>query len=213
MRKVPTSYGSLTLEQYLKVIEILESKNNDFDKRIQLITYFTGVDADEIPFRQPGIKRLYIPSLTVLLKRADKLINSEKPKSVKSVVWIGNSRYKAVLDATSLNTNQFTALCTYAQSPDKNIVKALSVLLYKYPLFSTASFKDSDIKDIEKALMKARLKDVYGILLFFCLVYEQLSAISPAYLLKASLEIEQTMKDLMAEVMPNSEKSTGGTTS
>lgn len=212
MRKVPTRYSQLNLEQYLKVVEILESKLNDFDKRIQLITYFTGVDADEIPFKQPGLKRFYVPSLTRLLKRADKLINSNRPTSVNSVFWVGNKRFKTVLDATLLNTNQFTALCTYAPQPDKNIVKALSVLVYKYPLFSQASFKDSEIKDIEKVLMKARLKDVYGILLFFCLVYEELSAISPAYLLKAQIEIEETIKEMM-EDMQSSEKNTDGITS
>lgn len=212
MRKVPTNYNQITVEQFLKLYEILESNLNDFDKRIQIITYFTGVDADEIPFKQTGLKRLYTPGLTRLLKRADKLINSNMPSVVKEVIWIGNKRYKTVLDATLLNTNQFTALCTYAQHPDKNIVKALSVLVYKYPLFSQASFKDSEIKEIEQTLMKARLKDVYGILLFFCLVYEELSAISPAYLMKAQLEIEEAIKEMMVDIQ-SSGKNTDGITS
>jgi hypothetical protein len=113
---MPTKYSQLTVKQFLEVDKILSTPLDLYDKKIQIINLLTGLDSETIPFRQTGIKRLYKPNLNYYLNKADKLINSPKPSRVNSTVWIGNKRYKAVLDATALNSNQYTALSTYGQN-------------------------------------------------------------------------------------------------
>lgn len=209
--RIPTSYNSILVKDFLKVHEILESKNDLFDKKCQIITYFTGKDSDTIPFKYTNLKdRITKRNLTQLLKRVDKLINSEKPRSVKSVFFVGKKRYKTVLDATLLNANQYTAISTYTDKgqAEKNIIKTLGVLVYQYPLFGNPKFNSDKINEIEADLMNARLKDVYGILLFFCKVAEQLNAILPIYLVKAEEEIAMALKELIHT--SDLENNTGG---
>ena len=215
MRIMPTKYSQLTVKQFLEVDAILSTNLDLYDKKIKIINLLTGLDAESIPFRQTGLSELYKPNLTYYLNKADKLINSPKPSRVKSTVWIGNKRYKAVLDATNLNSNQYTALSTYGQigQAEKNIAKSLALVLYRHRLFREAKFNPNIIKEIEADVMNAKLGDVYGILLFFCKVAEQLSIISPIYLMKAQEEIEREINSLIAEVMPNSEKNMVGTMS
>lgn len=197
--KVPTSYGDLSVKDFLKVCEILDSKADQFDKEMELLTFFLGYDANEIPFKQTGLKRLYKANLNYYLKRIRKLINSEKPKYAKNTIWVGNKRYYTPLDAEAFNANQYTAFSTYTQNgqAEKNIAKCLALVFYRHKYFTSPSFNADNIKEIESDIMNARLKDAYGVLLFFCMVAEQSTALFHIYLMRKEEEINNEIQELI----------------
>lgn len=210
--RFPTSYGQLTVKQFLKVYDILESNLDAFDKRMEIISYFLECDANEIPFKQTGLKRFYKRNLSGYLAKAEKLINSPKPLKVRNTIYIGNKRYYTSLDAEALNTNQYTAFATYTQNGqgEKNLAKCLALLYYRHKFFTTPKFDSTKLKEIEADIMNARLCDVYGTLVFFCNVVEQLNAIFPCYLMEVEMMIEKEIKQILTQV---SDSNTDGITS
>lgn len=210
--RVPTSYGQLTVKQFLKVYDILESNIDAFDKRMEIISYFLECDANYIPFKWEGVKRFYKLNLAGHLKRVEMLINSPKPLRIKNTIYIGNKRYYTPLDAEALNTNQYTAFATYTQNGqgEKNLAKCLALMYYRHKFFTDPKFESAQIKEIEADIMEARLCDVYGTLVFFCKVVEQLNAIFPCYLMEVEMMLEKEIREILTQGLDNN---SDGTTS
>lgn len=198
--KIPTSHGQLTIKQFIELCEIMEQPMELFDKKLKLITMLTGRDAELIPFKYTSLwDRLTKRNLTWYIKQIEKLLASPKPETIKNHLWVGKKRFFTSLDATTLNANQYTALSTYTANgnADKNIVKCLALLYTRHKLFgSPESFNTNKLNEIESELMNARLSEVYGTLVFFCAVVEQLNAISQYYLVMTEIMVNETIRDL-----------------
>lgn len=158
-------------------------------RRMALVSYFTGQDAETMPLRST----LFKSGLKYHLFRIDALLASQITEKVKSAVWIGLKRYKSITDATKLNVNQYTALKELGKNTNAQFNRMAGLLFYKGSGFDLKTWDK-----ISNELLKAKVGEIAPVVFFYSVVSERLNQILPGFFLTNHLMIGKELKEMMA---------------
>lgn len=191
--RIPINYNKLTLKQFIECKAIEEQFKNDTQKkRLALVSYFTGKDAETMALRTSKLK-FWKLSLKYALFRVDLLLASKISANIKNTIWIKGRRLKGVTDANKLNVNQYTGLKELGKNPNANINRIAGLLFY-----NTDEFILKDWDRNSELLLSAKVGDVCPTVFFYTKVSERLNQILPSFFLMNQLEIEKEMNELIA---------------
>ena len=203
--RIPLSYKSLTLKEFIKV-KTIELKCPTREAKVAaLITYYTGKSIASIDLTWLKIYRFQV---NILLDSWDKV----KQAKLKPIVWIKGKRYKSITDATKLNNNQYTTIKSLVKDGqgDKNINRLAALIFYRYKLNSSPQFDDSIYEELSDAMLSAKVGDIAPTVFFYAKVLERLSPFLEFYLVRSQMEIEKEIAELTHGV--DFKSSTVGTT-
>jgi hypothetical protein len=177
---IPKSYDECTVEQFMFIHEVLESKEESTPK---LINYFTGKDPDSIPFSEYEVYSFLIKNL----------IASRPSEKIVEKVEVNGKRYDSVTDVTKFSTNQGTALETYNQlGKYKNLHFICSLCFYP----EGKEWDSENQQEIAKDFLKAKIGSVWGTVFFYSKVWERLNPVLILFLEEANQTIKEHLKEM-----------------
>lgn len=194
---LPTEFGDLTVEQYQECDKILKDKNQDeflldLTAPVRLIAYLLGVTEDDV--LNMDIPKEY--AKLSFLNSPDKLY--EIP--TKDTIVAGRTVYRANLKTPEMKAGALIGLKFYESRPNpiEFLHDQLSCVYLPVNLLGiTRKYNAKRHKKISEDMKKAKLKDVYGFLVFKKKVFEALSPVMETYLKEAT----NTIQGMMPEVM------------
>lgn len=204
--KIPLSYNDLTIKQFIDV-KAIESNPDKMKMKLELVSYFTGKDAETMSLKSDKWK-FWKLSLKYCLFRVNTLLDSQITANIKSSVKVKGVKLNGVTDANKLNVNQYTALKELGKEPNTHFNKIAGLLFY-----NTDDFILKDWDRNSELLLSAKVGDIAPTVFFYTKVSERLNQILPSYFLMNQLEIEQIMNELISTTSGmNLEKATVGST-
>ena len=195
---LPKEFGDLSVLQYQECDRILKDKNEDeflgsLTAPVRLIAYLSGKTEEEV-IGMDVAKEYAKLSFLNHPEHLDELPAREMFVANKTV-------YKADLKTPEMKTGAILGL-KYFES-QKNPVKYLhdqlaTIYLPVNLLGRTKKYDATKHKKISEDLRHAKLKDVYGYLVFKKKVFETLSPIMEISLKNASKTIQEILPEVMA---------------
>jgi hypothetical protein len=188
---IPLSYNKLTIKQFIEV-KAIEENPDKMQVRLQLVSYFTGKNAEEMSLRSHRWK-FWKPSLKYYLFRVDVLLASKISDKIKDSVMVKGKRLRGVTDATKLNVNQYTASKELGKNANANFNKIAGLFFY-----NTDDFVLKDWDKNSELLLSAKVGDIAPTVFFYTKVSERLNQILPSFFLTNQLEIEKELNSLIS---------------
>lgn len=203
---LPANLGELTVEQFQGLTKLYNSDKDPLDVGVEAVSLLSGKSVEYLS------KDVDYKDLAKCFNHVKTLISArsvndlEQTTKFNPTIVVSGRIFKACM-ASDFNSAQFKA-CQYidAKNLSKNWVDNLHLLLCAVWLpvnvfGKRKKYNGSKIEGQSKIMLKAKLKDVCGLLFFYSAVFEKLNPI-----IQMSLgEATKTIQDQMEEIMNNSE--------
>lgn len=184
---IPTRYEDLTVEQYQRINELKNVKDDVF-KRAEMYAIISGLPLDKVDELSP--KEVYLAT-NYLTKT---LHDMPLKKTYK--------RFKAILNITEITTAQHKDFNAFITSANGNYIKVLPELLAiinkELTLTGYRYIPENHFKNVEK-FKKAKLEDVIGVVFFYSKSLKNSKKIIEDSLNKSNEIINETMKMIMED--------------
>lgn len=165
---LPDGWHEVTIGQYMELIAI--DTDNQTRKIVETISILTDTD-------DAHICKMDLPSLKKISEHIMWLGVLPKEASYKPIIRIGEEEFGFVNRLTDLTLGEWIDMDEMVKDFDKNIHKMIA-LLYR-PLVTAFNDRDRIVESYDPASLDARaelfknsvnMQDVYGVLVFFCLI-------------------------------------------
>lgn len=100
---LPTNWNEVTLQQYIKVVEVSSIDMDELDKQIRIISILSGIDEDKL-------LNISLPSLKEAIRAIQFIYNLPKPKGVKTTITIGLNKFEINTNIKSLTSGEYIDL-------------------------------------------------------------------------------------------------------
>lgn len=148
--KVPTNWGEVTLEKYLKVIEVDAVDMDAMDKKVKILSILTGETEDAITW-------LSLPDFKRAISAIKFLDTLDCPEGVPTTVVLNGETFTINNDLNKLRGGEFISLSEWTKEKDKinsNIPDILSILLKpsgkKYYYLNAKKEKVQTLESLER---------------------------------------------------------------
>ena len=193
--KLPKDWNQVTVEQFQECYFLL-GKTPTIDTWIMVLSTLSGKSGNEI-------EELSITDLKKYIKKLDFLTNPTINENVKKYIAIKGRMFKAVYQASDMQTNQVADLKglmnSEGQSINDTVVEnAHKLLACIYVPLTLKGFKytPSKHKEVSDYFRKAKMGEVYGTLFFYSKVYKALTETINSYGQKNLEIVKEHMKEI-----------------
>ena len=194
--KIPKSWNEITISQFQECYFIL-GKTPDIDSWVKVISVLSGRSCDEI-------ESIPLKDLTKCIYSLNFLLKPNLEEKVKKYVLVNKKIYKAIYQATDLNTAQGHDLKTFLEPngldfQDTVVENAHKLLATIYLPLKWRGFKYNGGKhaQIAEDFKHAKMGDVYGTLFFYSVVYKNLMQTMEACGNEALQVTQEHMKEVV----------------
>lgn len=185
------NYNALTLGEYMRVNEVLESTAEDIDKQVQIIAILSGKTTDEVLL-------LPLADYAAMAKETAFLREHCKPAEIGEGWRFGD--LVPTLDFRKINTAQYVDFQTFSKDFPKTLPQLLSVFLVP----EGKAYNDGyDVLFVQKRVEQIPFPEALGLAAFFFGRFLQLTKDS---LTSWALEMRKTSnrkekKDILTRIM------------
>ena len=180
---VPDTWGDITVRQYQKFMQVLETEKDEKTKSLEIVAIFCGLSK----------KVLKGMAYNDLNKVADVVLNmtKEDPSSIKMKrhIQFKKEKYGVIPNMSKMTTGEFVDLETYCENATDNLHKIMSVL-YRKQIGEVSYWDRHEIEDYEPTREKEELmldlpmNYALGVMNFFFHLGDKLLPDSNSYLEK-----------------------------
>ena len=158
------NYNALTLGQYMRVNEVLESPGEDLDKQVEIISILSGIPLSEVLL-------LPLADYSSMAAKTAFLREPCHPTEIKEDWTYGY--LVPTLDFRKINTAQYIDFQTFSKDFPKSLPQLLSVFLVP----EGKAYNDGyDIAEVQKVVDTMPLPDALGLAAFFFVRFVTLTA-------------------------------------
>jgi hypothetical protein len=193
--KLPKDWNDVTVEQFQECYFLL-GKTPTIDTWVMVLSTLSGKPGSEI-------EALSITDLKKYIKKLDFLINPNLNEKVNKFVSIKGKIFKAVYQASDMQTNQVADLKglmnSEGQSINDTVVEnAHKLLACIYVPLTLKGFRylPSKHKEVSNSFRKAKMGEVYGTLFFYSKTYKALMEAINSYGEKNLEIVKEHMKEI-----------------
>lgn len=196
--ELPKGFGDLTVLQYQECDKILNNKKEDeflgsATQAVRLLSYLLNKTEDEVLSMD-------------IAKEYAKLSFLNHPEDLDAIPardWLlaNNTVYKADLKTPEMKAGALIALKYFESRPNptQHLHDQLATIYLPVNIFGFKKKYNAKLHTkIAEDLKHAKLKDVYGFLLFKKKVFERLKPVMEIYLNDASQTIQEILPEVMA---------------
>ena len=193
--KLPKDWNDVTVEQFQECYFLL-GKSPTIDTWVMVLSTLSGKPGSEI-------EALSITDLKKYIKKLDFLVNPNLNEKVNKFVSIRGKIFKAVYQASDMQTNQVADLKglmnSEGQSINDTVVEnAHKLLACIYVPLTLKGFRyvPSKHKEVSNYFRKAKMGEVYGTLFFYSKTYKALMEAINSYGEKNLEIVKEHMKEI-----------------
>ena len=176
---IPNQWSDITIGMYQKYVKIQESKGNDKNRAIKILSLMCGV-------KPSVIKKMQYKDMIEIIGILKKMIDSEPDKAKFRKKFVFNQeQYGFIPNLSELTTGEYIDLEAYCKEPIENLHIIMSILYrkitfergdrYAIELYNPDEFKEDLFKDCPMDIALNSLG-------FFLTLGEQLAKSSHSYL-------------------------------
>tara|TARA_R110001583_G_scaffold3427_5_gene22006 strand:- start:5158 stop:5802 length:645 start_codon:yes stop_codon:yes gene_type:complete len=199
--KLPTRWSEVSLEQYSKLMLVLESdSNNEIEAVIKTLEALAGIDVStlsKVPLKQ--LKAAY---------NELSLLTSTMPNSkIKRVIDVDGLEFGFIPDFDELSLGEFVDLDNYLQDAWNNLDKIMAVLYRgitkrEGDKYQIEPYSLDDIKDRRELFKRGLSIDtIYGAMVFFCNTGSKFIKTMQLSLEKESKELKERRSSKLQEIL------------
>lgn len=192
--RLPKSWNQVSIEQFQECYFVL-GKNPTIDSWVTVLSILSGK-----PIKY--IEGLPIRDLKDYIKKLSFLLEPKMNEKVNKFVSIKGRVFKAVYDASQMQTNQVADLKGFMTGEgsinDVVVENAHNLLACLYIPLTLKGFRyvPSKHKEVASYFRKVKMGDVYGTLFFYSKVYEELMKTTQDFGEKNLKIVKDHMKEL-----------------
>ena len=176
---IPNQWSDITIGMYQKYVKIQESKGNDKNRAIKILSLICGV-------KTSIVKKMQYKDMIEILGILKKMIDAEPDKAKFRKKFVFNQeQYGFIPNLSELTTGEYIDLEAYCKEPIENLHIIMSILYrkitfergdrYAIELYNPDEFKEDLFKDCPMDIALNSLG-------FFLTLGEQLAKSSHSYL-------------------------------
>ena len=176
---IPNQWSDITIGMYQKYVKIQESKGNDKNRAIKILSLICGV-------KTSVVKKMQHKDMIEIIGILKKMIDSEPDKAKFRKKFVFNQeQYGFIPNLSELTTGEYIDLEAYCKEPIENLHIIMSILYrkitfergdrYAIELYNPDEFKEDLFKDCPMDIALNSLG-------FFLTLGEQLAKSSHSYL-------------------------------
>jgi hypothetical protein len=176
---IPNQWSDITIGMYQKYVKIQESKGNDKNRAIKILSLICGV-------KTSIVKKMQYKDMIEIIGILKKMIDSEPDKAKFRKKFVFNQeQYGFIPNLSELTTGEYIDLEAYCKEPIENLHIIMSILYrkitfergdrYAIELYNPDEFKEDLFKDCPMDIALNSLG-------FFLTLGEQLAKSSHSYL-------------------------------
>ena len=176
---IPNQWSDITIGMYQKYVKIQESKGNDKNRAIKILSLICGV-------KTSVVKKMQHKDMIEILGILKKMIDAEPDKAKFRKKFVFNQeQYGFIPNLSELTTGEYIDLEAYCKEPIENLHIIMSILYrkitfergdrYAIELYNPDEFKEDLFKDCPMDIALNSLG-------FFLTLGEQLAKSSHSYL-------------------------------
>lgn len=189
--EVPDGWNEISISQFQEISEV--QSGDESDKFIQILSIILNYDPDDI-------RKMDIDSLNKILPLISWATKIPADANYKPIIEIDGEKYGFISRLSDLKTGEWIDLEFYLQDVNKNLHKIFAIL-YR-PLVVAYNDKDRLLEGFNKneahqraELFKEKMMvgDVYGALVFFCLIEQEFIKVLTNYFQSQTLTKTQRL--------------------
>lgn len=123
--KLPKSWGEITLNQYIQIVEVSAIDMDELDKHVKILSILSGQDED-------SILSISLPELKEAIRQVQFIYSLPKPKGIKTSLRIGLNRFEVNIDLKKLSAGEYIDLAELTkdkQAVTSNLHKIIAIFL------------------------------------------------------------------------------------
>ena len=141
--QIPTDWNDITIREYQKYLDIVDSDRTQEQKANEIISLFCGID-------KYIINKISVKELNNIVEKVHKFLNKKEPTELKKIVDFKNKKYGFIPNLSKITTGEYIDIEGYCKDTNKNLHKIMSVLyrevrVQKKDLYNIESYNPSEI--------------------------------------------------------------------
>lgn len=187
--------GELTINQFIKCIDVERSEPNITDRNISLLSIVFGKP-------EAYYEALKIKDLLAQAARLPKFSLDGLQFKINKHLVINGRIYRATSDLTNMGSDRYRDIKGYLERGFEDNLHNLCASIYiRQPLFRSAKpYNPKWHKKAAKDFQKAKLKDIAGLVFFYSAVLEKSMEVIQIYLEQNLSIIMETMEQAKKEL-------------
>ena len=143
--QIPTDWNDITIQEYQKYLEIVDSNKTQEEKANEIISLFCNIGKDII-------NKISVKELNSIVEKVHKFLNKKEPTELKKIVDFKNKKYGFIPNLSKITTGEYVDIESYCKDTNKNLHKIMSILyrelvVQKKDLYNIESYDPSEIKE------------------------------------------------------------------
>lgn len=175
---IPDNWSEVTLRQFIELNQI--ESENEIMRGVEIISILSDIDPEEI-------KKIEAEDLKKILDNL-KWINELPSSQEKFTITVKEEDYH-LIPLQKLTLGQWIDLESWVKNHTDNLGNIMALLYRKTDEKYNSSLMSSKA---EMFLDELKVDDIYGTMLFFCLIVQEFIKNTPNFLLETTLETMKT---------------------
>ena len=194
--KLPKNFGDLTVKQYQQSSKILKDDVDQLDKWVNILACLSGKSVDFIESNTTTQIGKWFQQISFFN-------NPEVSESWPKRIRVGFRFYVPVINNEDLTAGQLIALNHYEtrEEPIQYLHEMLACIYVPMAWNGKAKTYNAKLhKQVSTDMLKVKLKDVYGFLMFKKKVLERSFSVTETYMNLAMTTIQETIEWLKTDL-------------